>query len=72
MQGLLRVAVAAIGKKFSIFDAAALQSDLPAMGAGTGEVDAGDGVSRVGGTAFSRVLFGAGHGWWWWNLPLQE
>ena len=49
MQGSFRVAVAAIGKKFPVLDSASLQSDLPAMGAGTGEVDAGDGVSCIRG-----------------------
>lgn len=37
----------AVGKKFSVFDATALDSDLPAVGAGIGEIDAGNGIVWV-------------------------
>ena len=46
----------AVGKKFSVFDTPALHSDLPSMGAGIGEIDAGNGIVVV------RSLVRGGHG----------
>ena len=42
-----RLAVNSIGKEFTVFDAPALEPDLEAVGACTGQVNAGDRVVRI-------------------------
>ena len=52
-EGEVRLSVNPIGKEFTILDASTLQSDLEAVRAGTGQINAGDGIVGV---LLSRVL----------------
>ena len=46
-EGEVRLSVNPIGKEFTILDASTLQSDLEAVSASTGQVNAGDGIAGV-------------------------